>query len=78
LPPASTVRARQKGGAVEHLLPPVYHRGGDGTESLVVTDWGADLVTMLDAIGFKTEVSRRSLPSVLAHFDVTFVARKGW
>jgi SAM-dependent methyltransferase len=77
-PSVSTVRARRSSGVVEHLLPPVYHRGGDGSDSLVVTDWGADLLSILDAIGFKTEVSRRSLPSVLAHLDVTFVSRKGW
>jgi SAM-dependent methyltransferase len=77
-PVASVARARRHGGQIEHLLPPVYHRGGDGSDSLVVTDWGADLITLLDGIGFKTHASRRALPSALAHIDITFLSRKGW
>jgi hypothetical protein len=77
-PVASVARARRHGGEIEHLLPPIYHRGGDGSDSLVVTDWGADLIALLDGIGFKTQASRRALPSALAHLDVTFLSRKGW
>jgi SAM-dependent methyltransferase len=75
---ASVARARMVDGAVEHLLPPVFHSAGDGSESLVVTDWGYDLLSLLGGLGFKTQVCRRPLPSILAFFDATFVSRKGW
>ena len=67
-----------KGSTIDYLLPPRYHRAGDGSDSLVVTDWGADLMELLAKIGFKTQASRRALPLILAFFDVTFVSRKGW
>jgi SAM-dependent methyltransferase len=77
-PPVSVARAQMNDGAIEHLLPPRYHRAGDGSTSLVVTDWGADLLDLLATIGFKTQASRRSLPLLLAFLDLTFVSRKGW
>jgi SAM-dependent methyltransferase len=78
LPSESVARARLAGGEIEHLQPPQYHRAGDGSDSLVVTDWGADLVALLEGIGFKTQASRRALPLILAYLDVIFISRKGW
>lgn len=47
-------RARLGNGAIEHLLPPVYHgdpaRGGDPV--LAFRDYGNDIVTRLRAAGF--------------------------
>lgn len=76
--PRSVTRARRSGNVVEHLVSPRFHRAADGSDSLVVTDWGSDLVSLLNTIGFKTQACRRALPLILAFFDVTFVSRKGW
>jgi SAM-dependent methyltransferase len=78
IPRASVERAVMKNGEIEHLQPPRYHRAGDGSDSLVVTDWGLDLLTLLDSIGFKTQASRRALPLLLCFLDVTLISRKGW
>jgi SAM-dependent methyltransferase len=77
VPQTSVTRAHLKDREIEHLLPPVYHRAGDGSDSLVVTDWGLDLLTLLESIGFRTQ-ARRSMPLLLCLVDVTFIARKGW
>lgn len=78
IPPVSVARARMKDDEIEHLQPPRYHRAGDGSDSLVVTDWGLDLLTLLASIGFKTQASRRAMPLLLCFLDVTFISRKGW
>jgi hypothetical protein len=57
-------------------LPAQYHVAGDGSRSLVVTDWGADIVDMLEAIGYRVSVVRRSAPLFPLHTNATFVARK--
>ena len=77
--PVSVVRARRNGGVIEHLLPPRYHRAGDGSDSLVVTDWGADLLAMLAAIGFRTEASRRagSIGLVRCRANISMLAGEG-
>lgn len=72
----SVARAVLKRSRVHHLLPEVYHVAGDGSRSLVVTDWGADLVDMLNGIGYRTAVVRRSGPLFPLHTNATFVARK--
>jgi SAM-dependent methyltransferase len=77
-PQKSVERARMNGDTIEHLQPPRYHRAGDGSDSLVVTDWGNDLLDLLETIGFKTQAARRALPLLLCFLDVTFISRKGW
>jgi SAM-dependent methyltransferase len=58
----TVVRARRNGdGEVEHLLPPDYH--GNPIEpkarSLVVTEWGRDLLDVIDGCsGLKTQAYR--------------------
>lgn len=60
IPQKSVDRATLENGKIKHLLEPVYHRAGDGSDCLVVTDWGQDLFTLLSEIGFKTRAVRRS------------------
>lgn len=75
-PLESTSRARLSGGKIEHLLPERYHRAGDGSQSLVVTDFGAALVKTLSTIGYRTQVIRRSAPAAALYTNATFVTRK--
>lgn len=72
----SVTRAVEINGDEKHLLPPQYHVAGDGSRSLVVTDWGADIVDTLEAIGYRVSVVRRSAPLFPLHTNATFVARK--
>jgi SAM-dependent methyltransferase len=74
--PKSELRAIEIDGREKHILPPQYHVAGDGSRSLVVTDWGADLIDTLEAIGYKVAVVRRSAPLYPLHTNATFVARK--
>ena len=76
IPEKSVDRAILENGKVKHLLEPVYHRAGDGSDCLVVTDWGKDLFTMLSEIGFKTRAIRRS--NCVKDFlsSLTFVSQK--
>jgi SAM-dependent methyltransferase len=74
--PRSQTRSIESGGRTKHLLSPQYHVAGDGTDSLVVTDWGADLVDKLEDIGYRVSVVRRSGPLFPLHTNATFVARK--
>lgn len=76
-PAVSSVRARlTPSGEVEHLMPERYHIAGDGSKSLVVTDWGSDLVELHRQAGLRLSVVRRSAPSVEGLSNATFVARK--
>lgn len=72
----SQTRCADIDGQEHHILPPEYHVAGDGSKSLVVTDWGADIVDMLEAIGYSVSVVRRSGPLFPLHTNATFVARK--
>lgn len=76
IPEKSVDRAILENEKVKHLLEPVYHRAGDGSDCLVVTDWGQDLFTMLSGIGFKTRAIRRS--NCVNDFltSLTFVSQK--
>lgn len=76
-PKVSSVRARlTENGEVEHFLPPRYHIAGDGSKSLVVTDWGGDLFDMHLRAGLKLTAIRRSAPTVNGIPNATFIARK--
>ena len=74
--PKSQIRDLEIDGREKHILPAQYHVAGDGSKSLVVTDWGADLVDTLEAIGYRVSVVRRSGPLFPLHTNATFVARK--
>jgi SAM-dependent methyltransferase len=75
-PASSIARAKLRQGDLEHLLPPRYHRGGDDSQSLVVTDFGADVIDELWQMGLSTQIVRRSFPAQDVYRNATFVARK--
>jgi hypothetical protein len=76
----TVVRARRLGGTVVHDLPPEYHanpidRGG----SLVVTEWGADLLEFIErSSGLQTTVEHVFDPrqGICGEFREVFVSRK--
>ncbi|MFW2828524.1 polysaccharide pyruvyl transferase family protein [Sphingomonas sp. ID0503] len=72
----SVDRVRIVDDAIEHLLPPRYHRAGDGSPSLVITDFGSDIVDRLAAIGFHTQIQRHSLSIDTAYRNATFLSRR--
>lgn len=74
--PRSEPRVGLVDGAEVHLKPPHYHRGGDGTPSLVYHDYGADLVDIIDATGCRTQVVRRHSNIDPCYVNATFVSRK--
>ena len=76
LPDEGVTRARIAGGHLEHIHPERYHRAGDGSPSLVVTDFGANIIDELRKYGLKTQIIRRSLPLDEAYRNATFIARK--
>jgi SAM-dependent methyltransferase len=53
------------------LVKPAYHNG-----HLVYNDFGADLLELLDDIGFETEVLRFESPNADAATQITFCSRK--
>jgi SAM-dependent methyltransferase len=75
-PATSFVRAVEVGGEVEHRVALHYHIAGDGSKSLVVTDFGAELADQHAAAGLRLSIIRRSAPSMPEHQNATFVARR--
>ncbi|HLY57369.1 MAG TPA: class I SAM-dependent methyltransferase [Stellaceae bacterium] len=76
LDPQTTALARDVGGNIVHLAAERYHVAGDGSKSLVVTDFGEDLLDELEEIGFHTSAVRRGMPLFPVHRVLTFVSRK--
>jgi SAM-dependent methyltransferase len=75
--PASTVnRAEERDGEIVHNLEPRFHRAGDGTPALVCTDFGFDLLNLLDGIGYEAWFERPSLMRHPGYFDALVVCRK--
>ncbi len=63
-------------GTLAHLKPAHYHNSGDGSKCLVYTDYGADIVDMIDQFGSTTSVVRRSSALSTSIQNATFVTRK--
>ena len=76
LPEATHVRAVMKDGEIEHLDKPHYHIAGDGSKSLVVTDFGSDFQDIHARNGLQLSIVYRSAPNVPENRNATFVARK--
>lgn len=76
LPDTSVSRVRVVDDDIEHALPARFHTAGDGSPSLVVTDFGADLVSDLRSFNLATQIVRRSLPMDIAYQNATFVSRR--
>jgi SAM-dependent methyltransferase len=76
-PDKSEVRVSIVDGIEHHLKPARYHNGGDGTRCIVYTDFGADLVDMIDAQGrSRTKAIRRHSAIDPCYVNATFITRK--
>jgi SAM-dependent methyltransferase len=58
------------------IKPEVYHNSGDGSKCLVYTDYGADLVEMIEDLGGTLSIVRRSQIPKATRTNLTFVIRK--
>ncbi len=59
-----------------HLLEPRYHIAGDGSQSLVYTEFGNDIFENLKTIGFDTEDFRIKNKDSEIQKLITFISRK--
>ena len=76
LPFRSVERARLVDDEIQHLEAPRYHRAGDGSDSLVITDWGSDIVDGLCDLGMQTQLVRASGMIDPAYQNATVAARR--
>lgn len=76
LPDRTEPRVRIENGQFIHLKPERYHNAGDGTKCLVYTDYGSDLSDMIQALGGRLSVVRRSIMQDPCYTNATFVMRK--
>lgn len=76
MPEATVERARLVRGDIVHLQPERYHVAGDGSKSLVVSDFGSDLIDWHKVAGLRLSAIRRSAPCMPHYQNVSFLARK--
>lgn len=72
----SRVRAKVSDGEISYLHKPVFHVAGDDAPSLVVTDWGRDIVNLHKSNNLDLRIIRRSAPVPELSGCITFVAVK--
>lgn len=72
---ASVRRVDVSKGEDVHILPPRYHGDGKGGQSLVYTDFGADIEQILSNAGFRASLVRYSCSSAIASRVITVLAR---
>jgi len=77
LPEATQACVEIVDGVEHHLKPARYHKSGDGTPCIVYTDFGADLIDIVDAQGrSRTQAVRRHSALDPCYRTATFVTRK--
>ena len=77
LPEVSEARVRVVDGVEEHIKPARYHTSGDGTPCIVYTDFGADLIDILDVEGrSRSQAVRRHSALDPCYRNATIVTRK--
>ncbi len=69
-------RVAIKNGQEINLKPPRYHNSGDGSQCLVYTDYGADISDLIQSLGGRLIVARRSGVHDPSYSNATFVMRK--
>lgn len=74
IPARSVARVDTSGAADIYLVPPHYHGDGKGGKSLVYTDFGQDLISDLEAIGFRTQLRYPASSSPTANQAVTLIS----
>lgn len=77
LPDATEARVEVEGGVEHHIKPAQYHVSGDGTPCIVYTDFGADLIDIIDVERrSRTQAVRRHSALDPCYRNATFVTRK--
>ena len=76
IPDRSVNRASLFEGQVVNHAPATFHIAGDGSESLVVTEWGQDIIDAHAMAKLRLSIVRRSSPRIPDFHNATFVARK--
>lgn len=76
IPETSVKRAEEIDGSVVHHMEQRFHRAGDGSATLVCTDFGWDLLGLLDDIGYESWFERPSMMRHPGYFDAVVVCRK--
>jgi SAM-dependent methyltransferase len=76
MPPHSVARVDMSGEEDVHLLPEVYHGDGAGGRSLVYTDFGADLLDQLAALGLPTQALLHPGGDPVCAPALSFVSRR--
>jgi SAM-dependent methyltransferase len=73
----SVTRVRLESGTLRHILPPVYHGDPIRKEgALVYTDFGQDLPSILEKIGFQVLLHETSHEQFRGGYNVVFITRK--
>jgi glycosyltransferase involved in cell wall biosynthesis len=73
----SVTRARVESGAVNYILPPIYH--GDPIRkagALVYTDFGHDFLNILKTTGFEVSLRETSNDNFRGGYTVVFISKK--
>lgn len=76
MPTKTVARVDTTGPTDKHLLPERYHGNGKGGRSLVYNDFGADIVTLLETVGFDVQLVRPKTPSKHTNSVVTLVTKR--
>jgi len=76
IPNKTTYRVDTSTDKDVHILPEHYHIAGDGGKSLVYTEFGADMLEKLNAMGLKTEYVFIDDTNDLRKKNITFVSTK--
>ena len=76
MPASSVARVDTSGHEDTHVLPPRYHGNGKGGRSLVYTDFGADLFSELNHLGFLTFAIRCDHVDQERARVITFISTK--
>ena len=69
-------RVNTDGVEDHYILEPRYHIAGDGGKSLVYTDFGEDIVSILEKIGFSVDVIQLDSTNPLISKLITFKTQK--
>ena len=73
---ASVTRATVVNGEIEYIKDAVYHESPGGAPSLVFTNFGSDILDVLEAVGFHARHQRPHMGIELAYRDSVFVGIK--
>jgi SAM-dependent methyltransferase len=77
LPDVSEARVSIVDGVEHHIKEARYHTSGDGTPCIVYTDFGADLIGVIDGLGrSRTQAVRRHGAIDPCYVNATFFTRK--